>query len=90
VPEGQYNGAMEIVLPGLKNAFDLPAKRGHLDNCGGLPNDGWYIGNKEVPGHQKAFQMTWGVLVGIVLLALLVASIIPNTRAPSDAGGGST
>jgi hypothetical protein len=34
--------------------------------------------------------MTWGVLVGIVLLALLVASIIPNTRAPSDAGGGST
>jgi hypothetical protein len=35
----------------------------------------------------KAFQMTWGVLVGIVLLALLVASIIPDARAPSDAGG---
>ncbi len=33
--------------------------------------------------------MTLGVLVGIVLLALLVASFTPNARAPSDAGGGS-
>jgi hypothetical protein len=38
----------------------------------------------------KAFQMTLGVLVGIVLLALLVASFIPDARAPSEAGGGST
>jgi hypothetical protein len=37
----------------------------------------------------KAFQMTLGVLVGIVLLALLVASFIPDARAPSEAGGGS-
>ena len=40
--------------------------------------------------YMKAFQMTLGVLVGIVLLALLVASIIPDAWAPSDAGGGST
>ena len=38
----------------------------------------------------KAFQMTLGVLVGIVVLALLVASFIPDARAPSEAGGGST
>jgi hypothetical protein len=38
----------------------------------------------------KAFQMTLGVLVGIVLLALLVASFMPDARAPSEAGGGST
>ena len=38
----------------------------------------------------KAFHMTLGVLVGIVLLALLVASFIPDARVPSEAGGGST
>jgi hypothetical protein len=38
----------------------------------------------------KTFQMTLGALMGIVLLALLVASFIPNARAPSEAGGGST
>jgi hypothetical protein len=38
----------------------------------------------------KAFQMTLGVLVGTVLLALLVAPFSPDARAPSEAGGGST
>jgi hypothetical protein len=38
----------------------------------------------------KAFQMTLGVLVGIVLLVLLVALFIPDAWAPSEAGGGST
>jgi hypothetical protein len=38
----------------------------------------------------KAFHMMLGALVGIVLLALLVASFIPDARAPSKAGGGST
>jgi hypothetical protein len=38
----------------------------------------------------EAFPMTLGVLVSIVLLALLVASFIPDARAPSEAGGGST
>jgi hypothetical protein len=40
--------------------------------------------------YMKAFQMTLGVLAGIVLLALLAASLIPNARAPSEAGGRST
>jgi hypothetical protein len=31
-----------------------------------------------------------GVLVSIVLLELLAASFIPDARAPSEAGGGST
>jgi hypothetical protein len=38
----------------------------------------------------KAFPMTLGVLVGIVLLALLMASFIADARAPSESGGGST
>ena len=38
----------------------------------------------------KAFPMTSGVLVGIVLLVLLVALFVPDTRAASEAGGGST
>ncbi len=38
----------------------------------------------------KAFQITLGTLVGIVLLVLLVASFIPDARAASEAGGGST
>jgi hypothetical protein len=38
----------------------------------------------------KAFHMTLGVLVGIVLLALVGASFIPDARAPGEAGGGST
>ena len=38
----------------------------------------------------KAFHMTLGVLVGIVLLVLLVALFIADARAPSEAGGRST
>ena len=38
----------------------------------------------------KAFQMTLGVLVGIVLLVLLVALFIADAWAPSEAGGRST
>lgn len=38
----------------------------------------------------KAFQMTLGVLVGSVLLVLLVALLIADAQAPSEAGGRST
>ena len=43
---------MEVALPGLKNAFDLPAKRVHLEDRCRLPDRRWHIRNKEVPGHQ--------------------------------------
>ena len=43
---------MEIALPGLKNEFDLPAKRINFQHGGRLPYCGRHIGDKEVPGQE--------------------------------------
>jgi len=43
---------MEIALPGLKNEFDLPAKRINFQHGGRLPYCGRHSGDKEVPGQE--------------------------------------
>jgi hypothetical protein len=52
---------MEIALPGLKNEFDLPAKRVHLDDCCSIPEGRWHIRDQEIPGHERQVGLRWRV-----------------------------